>query len=90
MLVEDAHVALQEAREQFVQSRVAFHTFTEEPFVKISATGAEAARRAEQFGYGALGELQVRRQGLAVATLLIVGFLITLWIKIRRLPPPNH
>lgn len=88
MLVVDAHAALQEAREQFVQSRVAIHTFTEEPFEKTAATGTVAARRAERIGYDALDELQMRRRGLAVATLLIVGFLITLWIKIRRLPIP--
>jgi hypothetical protein len=34
-------------------------------------------------------ELQNRRRGLAVATVLIVGFLVTLWVKIRRLPPPT-
>lgn len=89
MLVEDAHVALQEAREQFIQSRVAMHTFTEEPFQKVAATGLDAARRAERAGFAALDELQVRRRGLGVATLLIVGFLITLWIKIRRLPVPE-
>jgi len=90
MLVADAHVALQEAREQFIQSRVAMHTFTEEPFTKVAATGTDAARRAERVGYGALEELQMRRRGLAVATLLIVGFLITLWMKIRRLPAPDN
>jgi hypothetical protein len=37
-------------------------------------------------GVDALDELQSRRFGLGVATLLIVGFLITLWVKIRRLP----
>ena len=90
MLVDDARVALQEAREQFIQSRVAMHTFTDEPFTKVSATGTDAARRAERVGYGALEELQFRRRGLAVATLLIVGFLITLWMKIRRLPAPDN
>ena len=89
MLVDDAHLALQEAREQFVQSRVAIHTFKDEPFAEVSAKGLAAAQRAEVAGNGALDELQSRRRGLGVATLLIVGFLITLWIKIRRLPPPS-
>jgi hypothetical protein len=31
-------------------------------------------------------ELQVRRRGLAVATLVILAFLLTLWLKIQRLP----
>jgi predicted CXXCH cytochrome family protein len=89
MLVEDARVALREAREQHVQSRVAIHTFRDEPFAEIAATGLEAARRAEQAGHAALEDLQNRRRGLAIATLLIVGFLATLWVKIRRLPPPT-
>lgn len=89
MLVEDAHLALQEAREQQVQSRVAIHTFMDEPFTEVASKGLEAARRAEGLGVAALEELQTRRRGLAVATLLIVGFLITLWLKIRRLPTPG-
>jgi predicted CXXCH cytochrome family protein len=89
MLVEDAHLALNDAREQFVQARVAMHTFTDEPFTEFSAKGLGAAQRAEQAGVGALEELQSRRVGLGVATLLIVGFLITLGIKIRRLPAPD-
>jgi predicted CXXCH cytochrome family protein len=88
MLVEDGHVALREATEQFVQARVAIHTFRDEPFVETAGTGLAAAQRAERAGHDALEELQKRRRGLAVATLLIVGFLLTLWIKIRRLPPP--
>ena len=89
MLVEDARVALREAREQHVQSRVAIHTFKDEPFAEIATAGLEAARRAEQAGHAALEDLQNRRRGLAIATLLIVGFLATLWVKIRRLPPPT-
>ena len=89
MLVDDAHLALQDAREQLVQSRVAIHTFKDEPFVELAGRGAAAAARAERAGLAALDELQMRRRGLAVATLLIVGFLITLWIKIRRLPTPE-
>jgi predicted CXXCH cytochrome family protein len=88
MLVEDARLAVREAREQHVQLRVAMHTFTDEPFAGIAAKGLEAARRAEGAGLAALEELQNRRRGLAVATVLIVGFLATLWVKIRRLPAP--
>jgi predicted CXXCH cytochrome family protein len=86
MLVEDAHLALHDARDQFIQSRVAIHTFKDEPFAELSGKGTDAARRAERAGHAALEELQMRRRGLAVATLLIIGFLITLGIKIRRLP----
>jgi N-acetylglutamate synthase-like GNAT family acetyltransferase len=89
MLVEDARIALRDAREQHVQSRVAIHTFRDEPFTEIAAKGLAAARRAERAGTDALEDLQNRRRGLAIATLFIVGFLATLWVKIRRLPVPS-
>ena len=89
MLVEDGRLALQEATEQYVQSRVAIHTFKDEPFQEIAARGRAAAENAGKAGEAALMELQNRRRGLAVATVLIIGFLITLWLKIRRLPPPT-
>ena len=88
MLVEDARVALREAREQYVQSRVAIHTFRDAPFREIAGKGLDAAQRAERAGRAALDDLQNRRRGLAIATLFIVGFLATLWVKIRRLPAP--
>lgn len=89
MLVDEARVALQEAREQQIQSRVLVHAFADKPFADVAARGAEAAARAQQAGERALAELQTRRRGLAVATLFIVGFLITLGLKIRRLDRPN-
>jgi predicted CXXCH cytochrome family protein len=88
MLVDDARLTLHEASEQLIQSRVAVHAFADAPFADLAAKGLAAAQQAERGGQDALAELQVRRQGLAVATLLIVGFLITLWLKIRRLPTP--
>ena len=89
MLVDDARSLLHDAREQNVLARVSVHAFAPEPFTGVHAKGIEAARKAEQSGQNALAELQSRRRGLAVATLLIVGFLITLAIKIRRLPAPE-
>jgi predicted CXXCH cytochrome family protein len=89
MLVDDARIALQEAREQQIQSRVLVHAFAAEPFVEVNTRGNEAADRARRAGEDALAELQTRRRGLAVATLLIVGFLVTLVWKIRQLPIPT-
>ena len=86
MLVDEGRLALRAAREQQVQARVLVHTFAAEPFGAAAADGAAAARRALDAGEAASRELQVRRTGLGVTTLLIVAFLITLWVKIRRLP----
>jgi predicted CXXCH cytochrome family protein len=88
MLVDDARKALHDAREQNVLARVSVHAFAPEPFTGVHAKGIEAATKAQQAGVGALEELQSRRRGLGVATLLIIGFLITLAFKIRRLPTP--
>lgn len=86
MLVDEGQLALRAAREQQVQARVLVHAFAVEPFGAAAAEGAAAARRALEAGEAAARELQVRRTGLGIATLLIIGFLITLGIKIRRLP----
>ena len=86
MLVDEGRSALRDAREHQVQSRVVVHAFAAAPFAEKAAAGGGSARRAQAAGEAALQELQVRRGGLAVATLLILGFLVTLGLKIRRLP----
>jgi cytochrome c553 len=87
MLVDDGRVALRDARERQILARLNVHAFAMKPFTPIAAQGLTAASRAERSGYDALAELQFRRKGLAVATAVILGFLATLWWKIRRLPP---
>jgi hypothetical protein len=87
MLVDEGLLTLHRAEEQQVLARLNVHAFTAAPLVDLVEKGVAAAAEAEQMGHDALAELQLRRRGLAVATLFIVGFLITLWIKIRRLPP---
>jgi len=87
MLVDEGLLVLRGAVQQQILSRVAMHTFELEPIVEQADTGIASAVEAEQYGHDALAELQYRRRGLAVATLVIVGFLITLGVTIRRLPP---
>lgn len=87
MLVDEGRSALRDAREHQVQSRVLVHTFAAEPFSRTSAEGAAAAGRAQEAGNAAMRELEFRREGLGVAILLILAFLVTLGLKIRRLPP---
>jgi hypothetical protein len=87
MLVDEGADALRDAREHQIQARVSVHTFTVKPFRAVAGPGIKAATRAETIAHDALHDLQLRRRGLLVATLLIVGFLATLYVKIRRLPP---
>jgi len=87
MLVDDGLLALREAVQHQILGRVAVHSFTLEPIVKEADLSLAKAAEAEEAGYAALAELQYRRRGLAVATLVILGFLVVLGITIRRLPP---
>jgi hypothetical protein len=87
MLVDDGRAAVRDAREKQILARLNVHAFAMKPFQPIATAGIASAKSAEQTGYGALAELQYRRRGLGVATLVILGFLITLGVKIRRLPP---
>jgi cytochrome c553 len=87
MLVDDGRAAVRDARERQILARLNVHAFATKPFAPIATQGIAAASRAERAGYDALDELQFRRKGLGVATVLILGFLAALWWKIRPLPP---
>jgi len=87
MLVEEGQLALHDATEAHVRMRVLVHAFATPPFDEVLKEGVAATAIAQSVGDGALKELQYRRRGLAVATLVILGFLATLYVKIRRLPP---
>jgi predicted CXXCH cytochrome family protein len=87
VLVEDGHLALASAREAHVRLRVLVHAFAAPPFDEALAEGRTAVEAAHAAGTAGLDELDFRRTGLAIATLFILGFLVTLYIKIRRLPP---
>jgi predicted CXXCH cytochrome family protein len=87
MLVEDGKLALHNAEESNVRMRVLVHAFASAPFDEVRDEGLKTADQALSIGNGAMDELQYRRRGLALATLLILGFLATLFVKIRRLPP---
>jgi predicted CXXCH cytochrome family protein len=89
MLVDEGRLALREAREHQVQSRVLIHAFAAGPVSDAVSQGLAAADRARAAGDAAMQELDTRRRGLGVATLLVIGFLITLWMKIRSLPVPQ-
>jgi hypothetical protein len=87
MLVEDGKLALHDATEAHVRLRVLVHAFATPPFDEVLKPGVAAAEKAVGVGDAAMAELQYRRGGLAIATLVILGFLVTLYLKIRRLPP---
>jgi predicted CXXCH cytochrome family protein len=87
MLVDEGRAALRRAHENQIHARVLVHAFAARPFEEVLAPAADAATQARGIGESALQELDRRRRGLAVATIFILGFLGTLWWKIRRLGP---
>lgn len=89
MLVDDGMLALRDATEQRVRLRVQVHSFAEAPFNESLNQGLAAVDKAQAAGDAALDELAYRRRGLGLATLAILGFLLTLAFKIRSLPPTN-
>jgi len=86
MLVEEGDLALGRTREAAVQLRVLVHAFDAGPFTETLEEGFTSVAEAHAVGEAALDERDFRRRGLAVATLFILGFLVTLFLKIRRLP----
>jgi len=86
MLVDEGNLALHDADEAHIRLRVTIHGFALEPYEQVRTEGVDAADRAMEIGTAALGELNFRRRGLGIATLFILGFLATLWFKIRKLP----
>ncbi len=85
MLVDDGRTLLRQARDHQIHARVLVHTFAAKPFQDMAGQGIRSAREAQAVGERALRELQVRRRGLLVATAVIIGFLVTLGLTIRRL-----
>jgi predicted CXXCH cytochrome family protein len=85
MLVDDGRAASREAREHQIHARVLVHAFALQPFQDMADQGLRAASQSHAAGERALHDLQIRRLGLLGATILIIGFLVTLWLKIRRL-----
>lgn len=86
MLVDDGVAALRDATEQRVRLRVQVHAFAEGPFKESLDLGLAAADKAQAAGDAAMEEMAFRRWGLGLATLAILGFLLTLALKIRSLP----
>lgn len=85
MIVDDGRAALREASDQRILARVSMHAFAAQPLADGAAKGLKSAQQAQAAADAALAEVQYRRKGLAVATIFIAGFLVTLGLKIRRL-----
>jgi hypothetical protein len=85
MDVDAATYQLTGANEALVRARVVVHTFSADAFAKVVAEGTEVATEVSKAGEAKLAEYRYRREGLAVASALLLLFAGLLAWKARRL-----
>ncbi len=85
MIVEDADVALSEAKTSLIKAQAAVHT-TKLPVISTDATAAQAkAEEAEAIAQARLDESFFRREAMVVVVVLIVLVVVALVLVKRRL-----
>jgi Cytochrome c3 len=85
MDVERPTFDLAAGSEAAVRARAAIHSFSEPAFQKVVAEGAEVAREVDKTAQAKLAEYRYRREGLAVASAMLLLFAGLLAIKARQL-----
>ena len=85
MDVERPTYDLSGAGEALVRARVVVHTFSADEFGKVIAEGQEIAAEVDKQAQAKLQEYRYRRQGLVVASVLLLLFAGLLALKARRL-----
>ncbi len=84
MLMIDAQVALQGAREQIIEARTLVHTADAAQLEQRTSAADAGARKALAEAQRAFAEIRYRRTGLLVALALIVVAIVALVLKIRE------
>ncbi|MBI3456722.1 MAG: hypothetical protein HY002_13175 [Candidatus Rokubacteria bacterium] len=85
MEVSQAEFDLRGATDALVKARAAVHTFKVQPVQKEVEAGLAITAKAYGRGVQALDELQFRRRGLAVSSVIILALIAGLVLKIRQL-----
>jgi hypothetical protein len=85
MDVSEGESAVEEIREKIIESRTAVHAFTPQHLMEVTKNGFAAEARAESLAAAAVFEYKFRRAGFGVATLVITGLALLLWLKIRAI-----
>jgi hypothetical protein len=85
MDVERPTYDLSGASEALVRARVVVHTFSAEEFGKVIAEGQGVAAEVDRAAQARLREYRYRRQGLAIASVVLLLFAGLLVVKARRL-----
>ncbi len=77
--------ALQAARDRLIESRVLVHSFDLDLFLEASEDGVSIAEAGIAAGHRAFDELRVRRTGLGLSLIVIIGAIVALVLKIRAM-----
>jgi len=85
MEVSQAQFELDDVNNALTLARNAIHSFHVEPVVENAAAGFELTQTGFERGVAALGDHHFRRVGLGVATLIILGLIAGLALKIRQI-----
>jgi predicted CXXCH cytochrome family protein len=85
MDVSDAKYDLKDVHQALVQSRVAIHSFKLGELADAIHPGIAVLAATETAAKEAVHDYYFRRQGLAVATLIVTIVIVLLWLKIREI-----
>lgn len=85
MDITDGEFALEDLRANLIESRTAVHAFSVAEMAAAGAPGFAAAARADSIAQAAVFEHKFRRTGFGIASLILTGFALLLWLKIRRI-----
>ena len=85
MDVSDGETQVETIREKSIEARTAIHAFTVEHLMGIAKDGFASEAKAESLANAAVFEYKFRRAGFGVATLVITGLALLLWLKIRAI-----
>ena len=85
MEVSQAQFELADAKDALLKARSAIHSFSVDTVAAQLKSGFAITTHAEQRGAAAMHEHLFRREGLAVAVLLILGVIAGIWLLIREI-----
>jgi hypothetical protein len=85
MDVADGEALVEAIRQNLIEARTAIHAFSDAHLADVASKGFAAAQNSDSLARAAIFEFKFRRLGFGVATLIITGTALLLFLKIRQL-----
>ncbi|MCX6601519.1 MAG: cytochrome c3 family protein [bacterium] len=85
MDVADGEALVEAIRQNLIEARTATHAFSDKHLAEVGSKGLVAAQKADSLARAAIFEHKFRRLGFGVATLIITGTALLLFLKIRQI-----